>query len=280
MPYLVRLVIALPSGGESTVIAVEAVDTVLATHGLSPAESQVPKGGGGFARMYEVQSLTGLREASRTLGQDPAWQQFALDLNEVLAEAGAHGVISHEFELVSGAAGSGRAASAGKGEVGPAEPTTPVAVSAGDTWNIFEDSALGAVEIHALARDADGNVWLATGGQGLWRYDGNSLANFTAESGLPHNWVRALLADADGNLWIGTDGAGLCRYDGTRFTTWTRRDGLPHNSITSLIGDGKGGLWIGTEGGGVGHFDGEQFTTYTTQDGLPKRLDHVADAGR
>jgi signal transduction histidine kinase/CheY-like chemotaxis protein len=65
-------------------------------------------------------------------------------------------------------------------------------------------------EVRAIARGADGWLWLATG-TGVQRYrDGTWLAN-TAEDGLPTSVVLTLLEDSRGIVWAGTT-AGLARY--------------------------------------------------------------------
>ena len=71
------------------------------------------------------------------------------------------------------------------------------------------------------ALETPGNVWFATGGRGLLRYNKASKdwTVFDEKNGLASNRIseRALLAD-DNYVWVGTD-RGLCRYD-ERKETW------------------------------------------------------------
>lgn len=63
--------------------------------------------------------------------------------------------------------------------------------------------------------DHEGNYWLATSQDGVWRYDGKSWATFTAEKGeLPANSVTALAMDSKNRIWAATVN-GLSVYDGT-----------------------------------------------------------------
>jgi photosystem II stability/assembly factor-like uncharacterized protein len=63
---------------------------------------------------------------------------------------------------------------------------------------------LSPLVLHAAA---DGAVWLGTS-EGIFRYNGQTWQQFTAQDGLPDNKVTAIAEDADGWLWFGTgDGA-------------------------------------------------------------------------
>jgi ligand-binding sensor domain-containing protein len=80
--------------------------------------------------------------------------------------------------------------------------------------------------VFTIAEDDRGNLWFGTIDAGVWRYDGRSLTNFTAEDGLGSNTVRAIYKDKAGTLWFGTNGAGVRRFDGKSFVgfTGTRTD--------------------------------------------------------
>ncbi|KFZ38205.1 hypothetical protein HR45_06820 [Shewanella mangrovi] len=59
--------------------------------------------------------------------------------------------------------------------------------------------------VNAMAAEADGSIWVATEGDGLFREyaDGHS-EHWTVETGLPSNSIYALVKDPDGQLWVGT----------------------------------------------------------------------------
>ncbi len=116
--------------------------------------------------------------------------------------------------------------------------------------------------------DKAGNLWFATEGGGVSRYDGKSFANFTYASGLASNNVRCVAEDRHGNIWFGTYLGGLSRYDGKSFSNFTTVHGLASDVITSITEDKKGNLWVGTQGGGVSRYDGKSFVNFTTAQGL------------
>ena len=115
--------------------------------------------------------------------------------------------------------------------------------------------------------DNKGNIWFATQGGGVSKYDGESFSNYTTAQGLANNSVLSIAEDKTGNLWFGTDG-GVSKYDGKSFSNYTTAQGLANNSVRCIAEDKTGNLWFGTYGGGVSKYDGESFSSYTTVQGL------------
>lgn len=78
--------------------------------------------------------------------------------------------------------------------------------------------------IFSITEDRAGNIWFTTEKDGVWRYDGKSIRNFTEKDGLVDNAVMSALEDKHGNIWFGTKWFGLSRYDGRAFTTFSREE--------------------------------------------------------
>jgi len=72
--------------------------------------------------------------------------------------------------------------------------------------------------IYSINEDKTGNLWIGTVDAGAWRYDGNTLTNFTTKDGLTSNAINTIYKDKFGELWFGTDGDGMCRFNGKTFT--------------------------------------------------------------
>ncbi|MDT7603398.1 MAG: hypothetical protein QOF61_1395, partial [Acidobacteriota bacterium] len=70
--------------------------------------------------------------------------------------------------------------------------------------------------VDAVRRDAAGDVWVGTDGQGAFRFhDSQQVEHFTFENtagGLRSNRVFSVFTDREGVVWFGTD-RGVCRYD-------------------------------------------------------------------
>ena len=108
-------------------------------------------------------------------------------------------------------------------------------------------NGLGSDLVGAMARDAKGDLWVATFA-GLSRLHGNRIENYTTANGLSSNVVTALLARPDGTLLIGTQDRGWNLWDGKSFSA-ALDDGLRQTSIHAILDDGGGHLWFATANG-------------------------------
>lgn len=100
-----------------------------------------------------------------------------------------------------------------------------------------------AGEVHALAQDMAGRVWLGTRGSRLLLAEGDALLDRTPPDFPQGGGVRTILATNDGSLWIGTGGDGLVRIKEGRCSVLTTAHGLRHNVVSQLVLDHKGRLW-------------------------------------
>ena len=117
------------------------------------------------------------------------------------------------------------------------------------TWKVYDAFAgLAADEIRAITRTADGLLWLASAGAGLWSFDGEVFTQYTTEHGLAHNEVSDLAPDADGSLWVGTR-SGVDHLADGAFTHYGREQGLVDDEINALHAAADGSLWVGTANG-------------------------------
>jgi signal transduction histidine kinase/ligand-binding sensor domain-containing protein len=136
----------------------------------------------------------------------------------------------------------------------------------------LEGLALG---VHAkyMYTDMNGDLWVATGSEGLLRFKDRTFKMFTPADGLPaSNIPMAVLAAHDGTLWAGSNCGGLSRFDGKRFKTYSEKDGLLNSCVWSLAEDANRDLWIGTWGGGLFRFRNGRFTQYSTPRGPPSAV--------
>jgi ligand-binding sensor domain-containing protein/signal transduction histidine kinase len=169
------------------------------------------------------------------------------------------------------------------------------------------DTVLKEVDITQILPDAEGNTWLGSSGNGLYKY---YMRDFNRAASERFNSVLAVEKGLDGVLWIGSMNRGLWKIENvneTSYTTnqatdnsfqdiqitkqgtvwvasssglgiynkvrdkfkwYTREDGIAGNNITCLEEDDQGRIWYGTVGGGVGYYNGKSFKGFTTEDGL------------
>jgi ligand-binding sensor domain-containing protein len=83
-----------------------------------------------------------------------------------------------------------------------------------------EDTKGNSLEqVFSIGEDASGNIWFGTVYEsGVWRYDGNSVKNFTKEDGLESKQIWFINKSKQGELWFGgKDPSGVYRFNGKSF---------------------------------------------------------------
>ena len=132
-----------------------------------------------------------------------------------------------------------------------------------------------------IKQDAKGNIWFATQGKGLFKYNPTyqNWKNYThteAEGSLIGNQVNSLYIDVAGTLWIGTS-EGLCRYLPQKDNFEPISLGVESPNVCCIIEEQRK-LWITTSKGLLHYTPGEGCRTYTQSDGLQSDL-FIANAG-
>ena len=164
-----------------------------------------------------------------------------------------------------------------QGKIVPSRHPKPAPAKA----SVMKDNALGDFQLlgveqglasvfgSVILEDRRGNIWFASGGGGICRYDGQSFSYYTEQEGLPYSSIQSIIEDRHGNLWIGGDrGSGISRYDGARFINFAEKQGFSPQRPWCMLEDSRGDIWIGTRDGGAVKYNGTTFTYYTKQQGL------------
>ena len=71
--------------------------------------------------------------------------------------------------------------------------------------------------VFSIGEDASGNIWFGTVESGVWRYDGNSVKNFTKKDGLDGDLIWIIYKSKQGELWFGGGPNGVYRFNGKSF---------------------------------------------------------------
>ncbi|MCD8291144.1 MAG: hybrid sensor histidine kinase/response regulator, partial [Prevotella sp.] len=131
--------------------------------------------------------------------------------------------------------------------------------------------------IFDIFQDKDGDLWFASMGNGIWKYNlqKNSFKKYIYEenvkNSLSSNSVSSIMQDSKGRIWISTDRGGICRYnsDTDDFSTFSVDEGLPDDVAYKILEDEQSNLWFGTNRGLVRfNPDTKDIRVYTTKDGL------------
>lgn len=125
--------------------------------------------------------------------------------------------------------------------------------------------------LNSLLVDGKGQVYYASDGQGVSRYDGSGWRLFQVKDEmLASNRISAIAEDKEGAVWIATDNGVNKLNPADDKTPWeliTASDtGLPDNVVTALAANPTGGMWFAA--GAPALLQGSKWTVLTTNQGL------------
>lgn len=137
----------------------------------------------------------------------------------------------------------------------------------GNGWGIFKGNKkdmrfrrmeeFGFSYIYDIKEDAEGNIWVASMGNGVFRHniETNTTIHYLHDpenpASLSSNSVSSIKKDRKGTMWFSTDRGGICRYNKVtgNFTSFNREQDLPDDVTHTMLEDKEGNLWLGTNKG-------------------------------
>ncbi|MDE5636428.1 MAG: hybrid sensor histidine kinase/response regulator, partial [Alistipes sp.] len=136
--------------------------------------------------------------------------------------------------------------------------------------------------------DSDGEIWISTVNEGLFRYtpETERLTVYrhdpADDTSIAQDYISAVYESSDGTIWLGTYDKGLCAFskESGKFTLFRAEGGgisqLSDNSINAIVEDSFGNLWIGTVNHGIDCLDRHTGTVTNFDDSKSdKRLHHI-----
>jgi hypothetical protein len=140
--------------------------------------------------------------------------------------------------------------------------------------------------------DVKGNIWISTPNNGIYKYNGGILTQYTEKDGLFSDHVCLTTIDNNGNIWAAHYKGGVSFFDGTswsnhkfegKYKDATRKGGLVQVTNFDLggnwfrfpsriIADGLNNIWYACEGIGLFKFNDkewelvQQITDYSSFD--------------
>jgi ligand-binding sensor domain-containing protein len=110
--------------------------------------------------------------------------------------------------------------------------------------------------ITCLAISADGELWIGTN-RGVYRFDGNSLQNYSTKQGLLDNTIQSITVTSQGRVWVGVMG-GVSYYDGKNWKSTKLTKG---EFVSNIVEAPDKTIWL-TSASSLSHYDGRIWTTY------------------
>ena len=101
-----------------------------------------------------------------------------------------------------------------------------------------------------IAEDDEHNLWIATNGGGVKRFDGRHFAIFDTSKGLASNVVKRILIGRDRTLWLGTEN-GLTRMRDGDFSNFRLGNTAGGQEILALHEDPSGDVLAGSNQSGL-----------------------------
>ena len=144
--------------------------------------------------------------------------------------------------------------------------------------------AKGTYYIQKMYTGNDGNIWVGTLNDGLYKYDaltGHMLAHYTKNNlnneGLWSNGVNDLYSYNDSLMLIADEALDILNIKTNKITHVSTETGLPSNTVLSIEADDKGILWLGMVNQ-LCRFDLAKkiFSTFDRRDGISYDVFSVA----
>src|SRR5688500_1918806 len=117
----------------------------------------------------------------------------------------------------------------------------------GEVWLFSKEENLKARDINDIDEDSDGNIWIATEGDGFFRYSDKKFIQVGSGENLISPFIKGIQFDPYGRIWYSYR-KGLGYYDlrSEKRHHFTKGDGLLSNEAysSSIIVDSKSNKWF------------------------------------
>jgi ligand-binding sensor domain-containing protein len=70
---------------------------------------------------------------------------------------------------------------------------------------------------HSITEDNEGNLWMVTYDNGVWKYNGKELIHYPIKDGETDVLLFTIFKDKKGVLWLGSHNAGVYKFNGKSF---------------------------------------------------------------
>jgi signal transduction histidine kinase/ligand-binding sensor domain-containing protein len=115
-------------------------------------------------------------------------------------------------------------------------------------------NGLSDLTVHDIICDHEGNIWLATNGEGIYRFSGAAFTAIDEHMGLSAPQVSGIAQAPDGTVYFGTYDGGLFHYANGSVKP-VLFPGIPVRISVSCLELRGHTLWIGTQGLGLLRYD-------------------------
>ena len=104
----------------------------------------------------------------------------------------------------------------------------------------FDGSKFG---VFALRFDQDGNLWVGTDSDGVFRVRGNAVDHYARAEGFSSDFVRAFFEDREGIIWAATSN-GVDKFHDPQVTTFSAVEGLGKDWAVGVSASRDDTIWV------------------------------------
>ena len=123
------------------------------------------------------------------------------------------------------------------------------------------------VTVFSLRFDSDGNLWVGTASDGVFRVHGDAVDHYERTKGLSGDYVRAFFEGRGGIVWVATNN-GIDQFHDPRVTTFSTLEGLGSDNAVGLLASRDGTIWV-ANGESLDHIVNGSVSSIRYKHGLP-----------
>lgn len=123
------------------------------------------------------------------------------------------------------------------------------------------------VDVFSMRMDQDGNLWVGTSKDGIFRVHGTAVDHYGRSEGLSSSFVFSLFEDREGIIWASTN-SGVDRFHDPIVTTFTSVEGLGEDLAAGVLATRSGGVWV-ANGGSLDRIQNGDVSSIKAGHGLP-----------
>lgn len=131
----------------------------------------------------------------------------------------------------------------------------------------FAEAATRGSQITTLFVDRDGELWIGTSLNGVFRVRDGRVEHYSQADGLSSNSVLKFFQDAEGTVWVVTS-AGIDNFRDLHVLSYSMREGLSSDDAVSVLASRDGGLWVLDDYNTIQKLKDGRFTTVLPRPGL------------
>jgi len=104
----------------------------------------------------------------------------------------------------------------------------------------FDGSKFGVFALHF---DREGNLWVGTDSDGVFRVHGSAVDHYARTEGLSSDFVRSLFEDREGIVWAATSN-GVDKFHDPHVATFSAVEGLGKDWAVGISASSDGTIWV------------------------------------